>query len=117
MIEAGISVMDQKFLEKATEVVEQHLANSNFSVEIFGKEMAMSRVQLHRKLTALINQSASRFIRTVRLKRAAEMLADKSANVSGAAYDVGFNNLSWFAKCFHEQYGISPSDFANRRNS
>jgi AraC-like DNA-binding protein len=110
--EAEVTSMDQQFLEKAIEVVEQNISDPKFSVETFCKEMAMSRVQLHRKLTALTNQSSSRFIRTIRLKRAAEYLAAKAANVTETAYQFGFNNLSYFTKCFQEEYGVKPSEFA-----
>lgn len=109
--DTGIAPMDQAFIVKAKEVVEKYMSDSDFSVQTFCREMAMSRVQLHRKLTALTNQSTSRFIRSLRLKRAAELLLERTANVSEVAFDVGFSNLSWFAKCFHEQYGVPPSDY------
>lgn len=112
----NITSMDQQFLEKALSVVEKNKSDQNFSVEIFGQEMALSRVQLHRKLKALTGQSASRFIRTIRLKHAAEFLAKDGANVSDTAYKFGFNNLSYFAKCFSEDYGMTPKEYAAKHN-
>ncbi len=97
--------MDQKFLKKAIEVVEKHISNNEFSVELFGQEMAMSRVQLHRKLTALVEQSASEFIRTIRLNKAAIQLKEKSGNIAEIAYGVGFSNPSYFSECFRKQFG------------
>jgi len=107
-----ISSMDEQFLKKALKTVEEHIADEQFSVEDFSLEMAFSRMQLHRKLTGLTGQSATDFIRTIRLNKAAKLLASKSGTVTEIAYQVGFNSLSWFTKCFKEQYGLSPSEFA-----
>jgi len=74
----------------------------------------MSRMQLFRKLKALTNQNPSEFIRTIRLKRAAQLIKKKFGNVAEITYEVGFNNLSYFAKCFKELYGLSPSEFAKK---
>ncbi len=103
--------MDKKFIHKAKKVVEEYLSDPDFSVEFFGQEMALSRSQLHRKLSALLNQSPSDFIRTIRLNRAAVLLASKSANVSEIAYDVGFSNPSYFTECFRKQFGKLPSEY------
>jgi AraC-like DNA-binding protein len=94
--------------------VEENLSDPGFGVTEFSQAMNLSRVQLHRKLKGLINQPASIFIRTIRLMKAEEMLAAKSGNVSQVAYEVGFNNLSWFAECFRQQFGVLPSDYAGR---
>ncbi len=115
--ESGISSMDQQFIEKAVKVVEENIDNPDFSVEIFGQEMALSRVQLHRKLKAIVNQSASTFVRTLRLNRAAFLLSKQAGNVTEIAYDVGFNNLSYFAKCFSEKFGLTPSEYAANHSS
>ena len=116
LADTNITSMDQQFLEKALALVEANISNQEFTVENFGREMAMSRVQLHRKLTALTNQSASRFIRTIRLKHAAEFLSKDGANVTETAYKFGFNNLSYFAKCFSEDYGMSPKEWVKKHN-
>lgn len=107
----AITPPDEAFISKAMEVVEENITNFEFSVELFQKEMAMSRMQLHRKLKALISCSASEFIRVQRLKRAAQILETEGVTVSEAAYKSGFNNLSYFAKCFKEEFGVSPSEY------
>jgi signal transduction histidine kinase/ligand-binding sensor domain-containing protein/DNA-binding NarL/FixJ family response regulator len=106
--------LEQQFLQKARKIVEENLSDPGFGVTEFSQAMNLSRVQLHRKLKGLINQPASIFIRTIRLMKAEEMLAAKSGNVSQVAYEVGFNNLSWFAECFRQQFGVLPSDYAGR---
>ena len=102
---------DRQFVDKAVEVVNNHLAKEQFDVLEFAGEMALSRAQLQRKIKAITDKSAGEFIRTVRLNKAAEMLKAKVDTVTGIAYETGFSNLSWFAKAFKEQYGVSPSDF------
>ncbi|NQV01551.1 MAG: response regulator, partial [Bacteroidia bacterium] len=109
-----IGELDRNFLQKAVNVVEEHLANFDFSVELFAQEMAVSRVQLHRKLKALTSFSATEFIRNIRLEHAAEMLRKGKGNVTEVAYGVGFNNLSWFARCFQERYKVSPSEYSKK---
>ena len=90
---------------------------SSFSVETFSVEIGMSRKNFHRKLVALIDQSPNEFIRILRLKRAAQLLEQKSGNVSVIAYQVGFQNLSYFTKCFKEQFGVAPNEFLNKKTA
>jgi len=102
---------DATFLTKLVKIVEDNIANESFSVENLQKEIGMSRMQLHRKLKALTNQPAGDFIRSVRLKRAAQILQQPGVQVSEAAYLSGFNHLSYFSKCFKDQFGVLPSDY------
>lgn len=107
----SITPPDETFLRKALKVVEENITNFDFTVEVFQREMAMSRMQLHRKLKALTNSSASEFIRSQRLIRAAQILEIKGVSVSETAYKCGFNNLSYFSKCFKEEFGVAPSEY------
>lgn len=102
---------DKRFLQKAMAVVETNIANAEFDVECFSKEIGMSRAHLHRKLTALTAQSPSEFIRNFRLKRAASLLLQHCGNVSEVAYRVGFSSLNYFTKCFKEHYGKTPTEY------
>jgi signal transduction histidine kinase/DNA-binding response OmpR family regulator/ligand-binding sensor domain-containing protein len=110
----GYSQMDREFIVKAVEVIRDQMGNSEFSVEDFSNNIAMSRVQLHRKLKGLLNLSPSDLIRNIRLKKAAELIKKGSGNVTEIAYEVGFSNLSYFAKCFKEEYGFLPSDYRKK---
>lgn len=102
--------IDEVFLKKVFSCIENFLSDSDFDVETLGNEIGMSRSQLHRKLKALIGKSPSELIRIKRLERAKKMLEKKISNVSEIAYDVGFNNLSYFSKCFKEHFGKLPSE-------
>ncbi|MBZ0326122.1 MAG: response regulator [Altibacter sp.] len=110
----SINSFDERFIEKMKAVLDDKITDDSFSVEEFSQCLNMSRMQLHRKLKALIGLSASDFLRIERLKLAAILLKNKEINVNEVCYQVGFNNPSYFAKCFKDAYGSSPSDYRTR---
>lgn len=109
--EIAITSTDERFLNRVKEAVEKNLGDEEFSVEDLGREVGMSRVQLHRKLKALTNQSASEFILSMRLQRAVDLLKQNAGTVAEIAYMTGFNTPNYFAKCFRKQFGCSPSEY------
>jgi signal transduction histidine kinase/DNA-binding response OmpR family regulator len=113
--EMGVTPMDEAFLQKVLSVVQANLADPDFDVVRLGREVGLSRSQLHRKLRALTNQSPTLLIRSIRLQRAAEMLRQKGGSVAEIAYRVGFSSQTYFAKCFREELGCAPKEYA--RNS
>lgn len=110
----AVTSMDEQFLTRAMQLVEAHMSDSELGVEFLAQKIGMSRVHLNRKLRGLTDQTANEFIRTLRLKRAAQLLEKKSATVLEIAYEVGFSNPSYFAECFEKQFGVLPSKFAER---
>ena len=106
---------DKKFLDKALDILKNNFTNPDFDVTEFIDAMAISRSLLHKKLTSLAGQSASRFIRTYRLNMARELLLlnkeSHSLNISEIAYQVGFNDPKYFTRCFTKHFGIQPSVF------
>lgn len=112
---AKLPTLDAQFLQKLYDIVEKMLDHADLGVEHLCEAVSLSRSQLHRKLQAITGQSATEFVRSVRLRRAAHLLAQKQGNVSQIAYSVGFDNLSYFSRTFKEQYGLSPSEYAAQR--
>ncbi|MGM9510459.1 ATP-binding protein [Larkinella sp. GY13] len=114
---SGTPIRDREaeFLEKAIQIIDEHMTDEAFSVELLQREMGMSRMQLHRKLKALTDQSASDFIRSIRLQRAADLLQQPGIQIAEAAYLSGFQHLSYFTRCFKEQFGRLPSEFAKQK--
>ncbi len=110
----SVSSADKQFLECLQKVLDQNITNSNFSIEDFGSEMGVSRMQLHRKLKALTGQSASEFLRTQRLKLALKLLKEKKISISEVGYTVGFNDPSYFTKCFKQEFGSAPSEYISK---
>lgn len=99
------------FLRKAQDLVEAHIDDTHFNVDAFAEAMGMSRRQLQRKLRAVADQTPNGFIRLMRLKRGAQLLEQGFGYVADVAYAVGFNNPTYFATCFKETFGVSPSTF------
>jgi signal transduction histidine kinase/ligand-binding sensor domain-containing protein/DNA-binding response OmpR family regulator len=109
--DSNLMPTDKRLMEKAIAVVEKHLLDENFSVEQLADELSMSRSSLHRKMRALTNQSATEFIRYVRLKKAIKLMKEGSYNIDEVGYAVGFNSHSYFTQCFKKQFDKTPSAY------
>ena len=112
-----ITSPDERFLQKAVEAVEKNISDTGLDIERFASEVGVSRMQLYRKLHALTDMTVREFIRSIRLKRAAQLLLQKKLTVSEIAFEVGFRDLSHFRKCFREEYGMSATDYINLQAS
>ena len=112
--EISVGSIDEEFLLCVGKVVEQHLGDEHLSVEQLGREVGMSRSQIHRKLVALTDQSATEFIRSFRLHRAKEMISQNAGSISEISYAVGFSSPSYFSKCFRQEFGMTPSEAKNQ---
>jgi DNA-binding response OmpR family regulator len=108
--EISVNSIDEQFLNRLIKAIEENYAQPEFNVEKLASEIGMSRSQLHRKLQALTNESASSFIRSFRLQRAHQLLEKNAGTISEVCYQVGFNNHSYFTKCFLEEFGFKPSE-------
>ena len=107
--------MDEVFLQKVQAVVNKHLDDEDFTIEMLGYEVGMSRSQIHRKLRALVDQSASRFVRSMRLQRAVELLKKRVGTIAEIAYMTGFNSQAYFTNCFKEQFGCTPKQYLKNK--
>ncbi|MGV3588916.1 MAG: hybrid sensor histidine kinase/response regulator transcription factor [Adhaeribacter sp.] len=110
--EVQVTSLDDKLIRKAIAYTEKNIANPDFSVEDLSREMGMSRVYLYKKLLALTGKAPLEFIRTVRLKRAAQLLTESQLTVAEVAYEVGFNNPKYFTKYFKTEFNCLPSVYA-----
>jgi signal transduction histidine kinase/ligand-binding sensor domain-containing protein/DNA-binding NarL/FixJ family response regulator len=109
--EVTITPVDEKFLTQALAVVEKNMDNAGFSVEDFGRDMFMNRTTLYRKILSITGKTPIEFIRSVRLKRAAQLLEKSGMSVAEIAYEVGFNSPKNFAKLFKEEFKVLPSQY------
>jgi signal transduction histidine kinase/CheY-like chemotaxis protein/streptogramin lyase len=110
--QAAMAIPTDPFLDQAREAVVQHLSNPDFDIQELMECLHMSRSTLHRKIKAVSGQSATEFIRTIRLSEAAQRLRDPEATVTGVCFDVGFHNLHYFSRSFSKAYGMPPSAYA-----
>ncbi len=107
----NLTSIDQKFLQNVIWVINKYIQENSFTVEKLSDELAVSRSLLHKKLISLVGESPSDLIRRLRLNKAAKLIEQKAYNISEVALEVGFNNPSYFAKCFQKQFGFSPSNY------
>lgn len=107
-----MSASDEAFIRKALEYVENNLNNPDYSVELFSRDMGMDRTGLYRKLVSIIGKTPSIFIRSIRLKRAAQLL-EQGYTVAEVADQVGFSTSSYLSKCFQEEFGMRPLQYIN----
>ena len=103
-----LSSMEDAFLNKLNQTLEENYSNDRFGVFELAKELGMSRSQLQRKINALTGKTPNYLIRKYRLEKALHMLKNNTGTVSEIAFHVGFSGHAYFSKCFAEEYGISP---------
>jgi len=113
----GVESSDEKFIRQALDLVEKNMANTDFSVEEMSKALFLSRVALYKKLFHLTGKTPIEFIRSIRLKRAAQLLAQSQFTVAEIAYEVGFNNPKYFARYFKAEFGVLPSVYQRTAGS
>jgi DNA-binding response OmpR family regulator len=104
---------DEQLLERVMKVINKNIGNSDLSVDAIADEVGLSRVHLHRKMKELTGQTPHDFIRNIRLKQAANLLASHNMNITEVMYACGFNNAASFSTIFKKFYGMSPRDYMN----
>ena len=109
--EVRLASKDELFLERAIQIVEDNMGNTDFNVNQFASSLTVSRPLLFTKLKALTGQTPNNFVKTIRLKRAAQLIKTEKYKISEVASNVGFNDSKYFGKCFKEQFGASPSKY------
>ena len=102
---------DELLMERIMKVVNEHLSDSDFNVDVLTHEVGISRAQLHRKMKEMTGLPVSEFIRNIRLEQAVRLLKEQKINVTQVAYTVGFSNLAHFSTVFRKQFGISPTEY------
>ena len=102
---------DDKLLERVMAVINKNINNDELSVDRIANEVGISRVHLHRKMKELTGQTPHDFILSIRLKRAAQLLANQGMNITEVMFACGFNNSASFSTIFKRFYGMAPRDY------
>ncbi|TRX09991.1 hybrid sensor histidine kinase/response regulator transcription factor [Flavobacterium gawalongense] len=114
-IEDGdFGVSEQDFLRKLNDLIEKNLDNSAYTVEDLARSLTISRVQLYRKVKAILGISVSDHINNIRLDKSKELLKKSSQNISEIAYAVGFSSPNYFSTSFKNKFGVSPKEYKSK---
>jgi AraC-like DNA-binding protein len=107
----ALKVSTEKFLNQLVDYTEKIWKNSNLKVDDFSKQLGFSKSQLYRQMMSVTGNSPNTFLKEYRLNEALKLLNKQKGNVSEIAFETGFNSVSYFSKCFHNRYGLLPSDY------
>lgn len=102
---------DKVFLEKMNHLIEENLNNDQLSVDFLAEKLCISRSGLFVKIKGLANTTPNEMIQIIRLKKAASLLLENQYRINEVSYMVGFNNPSYFSKCFQKQFGMKPGEY------
>ena len=111
------SSLDQQFIGQLSSIIQKHQADSELNVNMIAKELGLSRVQVYRKVKALLGISISDHIKILRLKKAKKLLRHPDFTIAEVAYAVGFSSPAYFSTVFKSYYDQSPSDFLRNPHS
>jgi signal transduction histidine kinase/DNA-binding response OmpR family regulator len=108
--------LERKFISEFCGIVENNIANEKFSVDDICKQMAISRIQLYRKVKQVLNCNVNDYIITTRLQKAKYYMQHEDLSISEIAYKTGFSSAAYFSTVFKSKFGTTPSDFKSRKN-
>jgi len=114
--ENEVVTTSEKFLTTITQIIENEITNPALNVKLLGDKSGYSLKQIYRRIKALTGQTAVDYIRSVRLKKAAMLLSNRTFTVAEVMYMVGFSNHSYFSKRFREMYGKTPLKYAEDKH-
>jgi AraC-like DNA-binding protein len=106
-----LSKTDETFMKTVHEVINSNMSNVEFNQDDFSSLLNMSKSSLYRKIKGLFDVTPNDFIRINRVKKAARLFEEGNDRVTEVCYLVGFNSPSYFSKCFHRQFGMTPTDY------
>jgi len=112
----GSGKADLSFLRDLYRIIDESQNSQDLRVKGLADKIGLSRTQLHRKTKSVANQSVTKVIRKYKLSKAASMLKKGGTNITAVAFEVGFNNLSYFARQFKSHYGKTPSEYLSDNN-
>ncbi len=116
-VDGSMTASDRVFLRRLTGYIEKNIDSSELVVNKLCDFMGMTQLVLNKKLKSLVGMTANNFIRTVRLRRAAQLLRTARYTVSDVTYDVGFSDLRYFRECFKREFGALPQEYKDQRFS
>jgi YesN/AraC family two-component response regulator len=111
----GTDDTDKNLIQTIIDIVLENITNEKINADFIAKRLHISRSLIYIKVEALTGQSVNEFIRNIRLKKATRILLQKNYSITEVAYSVGFSSQSYFTRCFTNQFGKSPSEYAQEK--
>lgn len=111
----SITPVDERFMQMCLQYVEQNISDPAYNVENLCRDLSMSRPAVYKKIKFLTGLSVVAFIRSIRLKRAAQLLSQDGSSIKNIMYMVGFDNSSYFSACFKKEFGCTPNEYVSRK--
>jgi len=112
-----ITSLDEQFINKTLDLIEKNISKTDYTVEELSRDLGMSRTLLYKKILSITGKPPLEFIRSLRLKRAAQLLLKSQLHVSEIAFEVGFNDPKYFRKHFKNEFGVLPSRYSEKFKS
>lgn len=112
--EITITSVDEQFIQRAIKICEDHMSDTEFSVEVLGQELSLSRTYLYKKLINITGKGPAEFIRTIRLKRGKQYLEQTTMPIADISLEIGYGNPKRFTENFKAEYGMSPSEYSKK---
>jgi AraC-like DNA-binding protein len=107
---------DKNFLREMMRNIEENIDRSDYDVEQMARKMNVSKSTLHRRVKALCGLTPFELIRSIKMKKATEMLMTGHRSISEIAYSLGFNNPKYFTKCFKDEYNETPTHYQQKHS-
>jgi AraC-like DNA-binding protein len=111
VVHVHVSARENEFMQRMRSIIEEHINDPQFNMNMLSKHMTISHSQLHRRITALTGESVGKFVRSVRLTKAVELLCNSELTISEIAHETGFSEPGYFTKIFSKEFNMTPSEF------
>ena len=112
-----ISSIDEQFMKQCLTLIEDNISDSEYNVEELCNDLSMSRPTVYKKIKSLTGLSVVAFMRSIRMKRAAQLLMQDGSSIKNIMYMVGFDNSSYFSARFKKEFGCTPNEFVEKHRS
>lgn len=109
-----ITSLDEKLIQNALEAIERNLSNTEYSIDDLSSDVGLGRTNLYKKIQSITGKTPASFIRSVRLKKAAQMLCHSKLTVAEVADYAGFGNIKYFNRHFKEEFGMTPTQYRSQ---
>jgi len=110
-----VESLSEKLLQETIQYINQHINDPEINIDRMCKAIGISHSNLYRKIKVQTGLTLNELIRQIKLKKAAQLIKTKKLTIAEIMEEIGFTNHSYFAKCFKNEYGLSPREWAEKK--